>query len=198
MPVRGDVPAEQHFARLFQEGNEDGLAFFYREFHPALTLFAHAHVRNFHLAQELAADAFIKVWRLHSKLDSSSGIRAYLYKTVLRDSKRSRFMEVKRTQFVKNQSTTAAQESPVNDLIRAETYRIVHSALKTLAPGYRKVISMHFLEGKTTGEIARELNASVSTIKTQKQKGLRALRKKMSNPFVFGVSVSCFIYILLR
>ncbi|HEY0434370.1 MAG TPA: sigma-70 family RNA polymerase sigma factor [Chitinophagaceae bacterium] len=184
---------------MFQEGNEEALSYFYREYHPALTLFAHAHVRNFHLAQEIASEAFLKVWRLHSKLDNYQGIRAYLYKTVLRDSKRARFLEVRRTQF--NQDTLTqpgTEDSPFSQLIRAETYRIVHSALKSLPPGYRKVISMHFIDGKSTGEIARELNASVSTVKTQKQKGLKALKKRMSKPPLFDLIVTAIIYLLSR
>ena len=36
---------------------------------------------------------------------------------------------------------------------------------------------MYFLEGKNTNEIAQELNLHPSTVKTQKTRGLEALRK---------------------
>ena len=74
-------------------------------------------------------------------------------------------------------------ETPLDNLIRTETYRLIHSALKDLAPGNQKVIKMYFLEGKSSGEIARELKLSRSTVNTQKYLGLAALRKKLLQLF---------------
>jgi DNA-directed RNA polymerase specialized sigma24 family protein len=43
---------------------------------------------------------------------------------------------------------------------------------------------MYFLEGKSSGEIARELKLSRSTVNTQKYLGLAALRKKLMQLFL--------------
>lgn len=183
--------AHEFQAALFRQGNESALAFFYREFLPALTLFAFRWVKNHQLAQEIASEAFVKTWRMHHKLDSYAGIRAYLYTTVRRDCQHALRQERSRAEFHRILTAeTDSLDTPFHHLLQAETYRLVHSALKDLAPGYRKVITMHFIEGKTTGQIARELNAPVNTIKAQKLKGLKALRKKFMNAlFLFAYLV---------
>ena len=185
MQGNGNLYAEEH-ALAFQQGDESALAFFFGEFHPSLTLFAFQWVKNRQIAQDIASEAFVKTWRMHWKLDTYTGIRAYLYKTVRRDSQLAQRREKRRAE-VHNFSEleTFCSDTPFQHLVRSETYRLIHAALKTLSPGYRKVITMHFIDGKSTGEIARELNAPLNTIKAQKLKGLRALRKTLLRPILF-------------
>ncbi len=174
-------------ARRFQEGDEAALAFFYREFHPALTLFAYQWVKSLQIGQEIASEAFVKTWKMHRKLDSYTGIRAYLYTIVRRDCQHSLRQERKRAKT--DQMAVARKDcpdTPFQHLLRAETYRMVHAAIKTLSPGNRRVITMHFLEGKTTGQIARELDLHPHTVQTQKTRGLKALRKIIQHPLLLS------------
>src|SRR5580765_6515882 len=144
------------YALLFQEGNEDGLSFFYIELHSSLSLYAYYFVQNREIAEELASDAFIKTWKHHEKLDSYNAIRAYLYKTVYNGAILSTQRLKKRTIIEADSKSIATSiETPLDNLIRTETYRLIHSALKDLAPGNQKVIKMYFLEGKSSGEIAK-------------------------------------------
>lgn len=170
-------------ALLFQQGEEQGLAFFYREFLPALSLYANKWVEDFSIAEEIASGAFLKAWKMHEKLDSYNAIRAYLYKIVYRDTMHYLRKEKSRSRIEKVAASTDIEfNSPYDHLIRTETYRIIHSALKELAPGNQKVLTMYYLEGKTTGEIANELGVHPSTVKTQKLRGMEALRKKLLRP----------------
>lgn len=187
-PEQRHTPEE--YALLFQQGEEESLAFFYLEFHAALALYANRWVQNRALAEEIASDAFIKTWKQHYKLDSYKGIMAYLYKTVQRDCQHAIKRERKRNEVhQKAQPEVGNNDTPYHHVIRSEVYRIIHTALKELSPGSRRVLAMHYLEGKTTGEIAKELQLSPSTIKTQKTKGLEALRKKLLRPMLFFFSL---------
>jgi len=122
---------------------------------------------------------------MHEKLDSYNAIRAYLYKIVYHDS-----IDYLRNEKMRNGKETDAAvpdislNSPYDQLIRTETYRLIHSALKELSPGSQQIISMYYLEGKSTGDIARELKLHPSTVKTQKQRGLELLRKKILRPIL--------------
>ena len=169
------------YAILFQQGDEQALSFFYQEFHAALSLYAFRWVENRAIAEEIASDAFIKTWKMHWKLDNYYAIRAYLYKTVLRDSQRARRQEQKKAALSRDTllCSDVNADTPIDQLLRAETYRIIHKALEELSPGARRVLTMHFIEGETTSELATELKLSTSTIKTQKAKGLESLRKKL-------------------
>lgn len=166
------------YAFLFQQGKEEALSFFYLELHPALSFFANQFLKNQQLAQEIASDAFIKTWKQHDKLNSFNAIRAYLYKIVYRDSMHNLKREQKRNSIEQIfYYSDITNNTAFDHIVRAETHRHIRSALKQLSPGSRKVITMHYLENKSTTEIAQELNLSVNTIRTQRTRGLAILRK---------------------
>lgn len=172
-------------ATLLQQGDEAALAFFFREFYASLALFASNIGTGRQLAEEIASGAFVKMWKHHHRLSSYTGIRAYLYKIVHRDCQRFLSKEKKKKQIqTLSETLEVINDNPFEYLVRSETHRILYAAIRSLAPGYQKVISMYFMEGKSSGEIAKELNTSVSTIKTQKLKGLRALRKTLLRPIL--------------
>ncbi len=174
---------QSEMALRFQQGDESALCFFYEEFHAALSLYANRWMQDRSIAEEIASTAFIKIWKMHWKLSEHDAIRAYLYKIVQRDCVRALKQETARhKRNAELQVPDVNNETPLHQLIRAEVYRNIYAALKELSPGSRTVLTMHYLDGKTTGEIARELKLSPSTIKTQKMRGLEALRKAIPRP----------------
>lgn len=176
---------DQEHANRFQEGDENSLSFFYQEFYPALVYYSFQIVQSRPVAEEIASEAFVKTWRMHYKLDSYVGIKAYLYKIVHRDSIEAISKEQKRARYYKNIQPAVNTDSPFDNMVRSEVYHIIHTALKDLPPASRRVVIMHYLEGKSTGQIARELKLHTSTIKTQKMQGLKALRKIFVRPLLW-------------
>ncbi len=185
MEAANHSTTRDEYAHAFQQGDEQALAYFYHEFHPVLSLYAHRWVEDRFTAEEIASEALVKTWKMHWKLDSYGAIRAYLYKVVQRDSIAYIRKEKKRTAMhQQSQPSQSISDTPFDHVVRSEVYRIIHTALKDLSPANRKVIVMHYLEGKTTGQIARELKLHRSTVNTQKTKGLAALRKSLLRPML--------------
>lgn len=172
------------YALLFQIGDEKALSFFYHEFYPALAHYSFQIIQSRPVAEEIASEAFVKAWRMHYKLDSYRGIKAYLYKIVHRDSIEAISSEQKRTKSYRQLPPEIDTETPFDNMVRSEVYRLIHAALKDLPPASRKVMIMHYFEGKTTGQISRELHLHPSTIKTQKKQGLSALKKVFIRPML--------------
>lgn len=179
----------------FQEGNEKALSFFYHEFYPALAHYSFQLTQSRPVAEEIASEAFVKTWRMHYKLNSYAGIKAYLYKIVYRESIEAISKEQKRAKSYRQMPPEINTDSPFDNMVRSEVYRLIHAALRDLSPANRRVMIMHYLEGKTTGQISRELNLHPSTVKTQKTRGLQALRKIISRPmlWVFYFIVKIFL-----
>lgn len=191
MEAANDTRIREEYAQAFQQGDEKALDFFYQDFHPVLSLYANRFLDNRSIAEEIASNALAKTWQMHWKLDSYGSIRAYLYKVVQRDSLAFLRKEKKRTNMHKAaQLPDITTETPFEQLVRTELYHLLHNALKELSPGNQRVISMYFLEGKNTNEIAQELNLHPSTVKTQKTRGLEALRKLLLRKVS---SLLCFI-----
>lgn len=174
-----------NYALLFQNGNEKALSFFYHEFYPALVHYSIQLTQSRPMAEEIASEAFVKVWNMHFKLDTYAGIKAYLYKIVHRDSIHANTREQKRSKSLKQRPLQNDTETPFDCMVRSEVYRLIHAALKDLSPANRKVMIMHYLHGKTTGQISKELDLHPSTIKTQKARALQALKKIISRPMLW-------------
>ena len=173
------------YALLFQDGDEKALSYFYHSFYPALAHYSFQLILNRSIAEEIASEAFVKIWRMHYKLNSYAGIKAYLYKIVHRDSIKAVLNEQKRDRTYRNLQPQIETDTPFDKMVRSEVYRLIHTALKDLPAASRRVVIMHYLEGKTTGQISRELNLHPSTIKTQKKQGLNALRKVFIKPMLW-------------
>ena len=178
MKTATNSTTEDEYIFAFNRGDEQALAYYFRQLHPTLTHYANQWARDFHLAQEIAADAFVKTWKAHCQFDSYDSIKRYLYTIVRRDSyKIAKRLNIHPFPTQSEERGAADNDTPFSNLVRAETYRILYSALKKLSPGNNRVITMYYLEGKTTGEIARELNLHPSTVQTQKIRGIKALQK---------------------
>ena len=194
MQVESNHTAKEH-SYLFQEGNEKALSFFYHEFYAALAHYSFQLTQSRPVAEEIASEAFVKTWRMHYKLNSYAGIKAYLYKIVHRDSIEAISNEQRRTKSYMQLPPEINTETPFDNMVRSEVYRLIHAALKDLSPANREVMIMHYIDGKTTRQISRELNLHPSTVKTQKTRGLQALRKIISRPmlWVFYILVKIFL-----
>lgn len=173
MPLAQPYQADD-YAIAFSKGDEQALAYYFKKLHPALALYANQWVKDFPLAQEIASEAFVKTWQKNYKFNSSEGIKAYLYTIVRRDSYKAS-KKLSRSETFTNDVVDI--DTPFNFLVRAETYRLLYAALQKLSPGNKRVITMYYLEGKNTGEIARELNLHPHTVQTQKLRGIKALQK---------------------
>jgi len=88
--------------------------------------------------------------------------------------------------FEGNQKTLAAvtdnvEKDCLENMIRAETLRRVYEAMEGLPAECRKVFLKLFVEGKTVAETAAELNVAVSTVKSQKERGIRLLKMRLTS-----------------
>lgn len=69
------------------------------------------------------------------------------------------------------------QEEPLGRVLNRELLAKLKADCEALKPPYRKVALMHFVEGKTAGEIATEQKVGVNTVKTQLYRAREMLKK---------------------
>jgi RNA polymerase sigma-70 factor (ECF subfamily) len=170
------------YALAFQQGEEKGFDFFFRELFPPLCFFANHILDNRCEAEDIASSAFIKIWKKHSQFNDAKNIRSYLYQIVRNDcfsflQQKNRSAKVQRE--IKYLTVVNFEDNYESDIIRAEFFAELYLAINNLPKECRKVFTMLYIHGKTVKEISKELKLSPSTIKTQKARGLIVLRKKI-------------------
>lgn len=161
---------------------EDFIAFF-KSYYQSLCFFANRFVRDTLTAEDIVGEVSIKVWEKRETLQHAAALKNYFYISIRRAC--LRFLDERNRKAIKAEDIPEeynSQASVLENIIRAEVLQEVDAALLNLPPQCRKVFTKLYIEGKTTAEAAKELQLSVSTIKTQKERGLVILRKIISHP----------------
>ena len=166
----------------FRNGEESGFDFFFRKYYPSLVIFCTRIIRSQPPAEEIAGDCFIKLWDRHPAFSSEAHIRSFLY-AVARNRCIDWLRQQKLTRANETEMAAATEDTVANILVhmvRAETYREIQEAVKTLPPRCRQIFTMLYFEGKNYKEIAEELKLSLDTIRVQKARALLLIRQKIS------------------
>ena len=135
------------------------------------------------MVEDIVLDSFVKVWERREMFDSENGMKSYLYKVVYNGC----LKEVRRRQSEVRKKTGLAivsddlEKDFSENMIRAETLRLVYEAMEKLPSECKKVFVKLFVEGKSVVDAAAELNVAVSTVKNQKMRGIKLLRMRLGS-----------------
>jgi RNA polymerase sigma-70 factor (ECF subfamily) len=182
-----DLPAKhvydfRDYTILFQQGEEKGFAWFFRSLYPALSFYAFKITGDREASEEIASSAFIKIWESHEQFSDPLSIRKYLYCIVRNDALKHLRKEKQSVAFNREVIYLYANEHEkdcFNNLVTTEITLELHQAIDALPAECKKVFRLMYIEGKSIQETAEALHLSASTVKTQKKRGLDALRKKI-------------------
>lgn len=177
------------YALAFQQGEEKGFDFFFRELFPSLCFFANHILDCRYEAEDITSAAFIKIWKRHSQFNDAKNIRSYLYQIVRNDCLKFHQQQKRSAVTTKEIRYLSARDVENNyeaDIIRSEFLGEIYKAINTLPTECRKIFKMLYIQGKSIKEISNELEITTSTIRTQKARGLAVLKQKVKIfPFLF-------------
>jgi RNA polymerase sigma-70 factor (ECF subfamily) len=161
----------------------------FRAYYPRLCYFAFTMLESKEMAEDMVQDVFLRLQGRMNDFFAENALKSFLYLAV----KNACLNQLKHRAVKEKHAETAdlsTSEDPValNNLIRAEVYGEVHLALMGLPDGCKRVITLSFFEGMKNEEIARALDLSINTVKTQKKRALQLLRLKM-DPRAFALLI---------
>lgn len=172
---------ENEMTLAFQQGREEGFDFFFRALYPSLCFFANGILNDRCEAEDIASFSFIKIWKKHSQFNHPGSIRSYLYQIVRNDCLthlKLKTREGKMEEEIRHLTIFDTTPDIEKDIISAEFLRELYKGFSHLPSQCERVFKMLYVEGKTVKDIAKELQLSESTIKTQKARGVLTLRKR--------------------
>jgi RNA polymerase sigma-70 factor (family 1) len=182
---------EQKRFASFQRGEELGFEFFFNEFYAALSFFAYKILNDQAAAEDVVSDCYVKLWERREIFDKPGSIKSYLYSAVKNASidvlRRNKRMQKHLREF--SVLSPQFEQSVFHNLIQAEVLRIVASERARLPTKTKRVFEMFYFENKSYQEIAEELGISINTVKNQKIRALKILRRQF--PYI-----SLFLFLL--
>ena len=171
--VEADVDQRALIERA-QRGDHDAFA---ELFDPALARLdaaARLILRDRELARDAVQEAFIRAWRDVRGLRDPERFNAWLYRLTvnacldLARRRRRRVMEV-----TIDSLELPGQVDLAGDLARRET---VDEALRTLDPGHRAVVALHYLLDLPLREVADVLGIPLGTVKSRLHHSMATMR----------------------
>ena len=175
-----------------QQGQEWGLDYYFERYYTPLTLFAQGLVYDPCLAEEIAAEAFVKLWHKRESLQEIGSIKAWLY-ALVRNASIDHLRKVKRLRLHEAAlPINDAIEQPIlAHMVQNETIHHLYRLLESLPIRCRQVFQMFYLQDKALKEIAEELNISINTVKSQKQRAVQLLKDKAIH-FILAIIILSF------
>lgn len=158
----------------------------FKAYYVKLCFFAFQHVGDKQVAEDLAQDAFIAYLNKRDQLaKDQDSIKSFLYSSVKNACfNLSRRQQVIRRYFKIRENEEVEEAKYLHSMIRSEVLTEIYRIIDELPEGCREVFRLGYLEGLNNRDIAEKLRISINTVKTQKQRGLKVLKKKM-NPELF-------------
>src|SRR5690606_12419568 len=165
----------------------------FKEYYTRLCHFAWQMINDKDMAEDVVQDAFMVYWHNRETVkDNPVAVKNFLYSAV-RNACHNIIRREKVTQrFQLLHQVEEMEESQVlANIIRSEVMVEIYRIVQSMPAGCREVFRLGYLDGLSNAQIADQLNLSVNTVKTQKQRGLKLIKGKL-NPELFALLLFLF------
>jgi RNA polymerase sigma-70 factor (ECF subfamily) len=159
----------------------------------ALCFFAYSFLKDKDAAEDIAQESFECLWtNFENVTGQTSSQLSYLY-TIARNKCLNILRHTKVRDRAHNEDLPALdalwEEDHQENLIRSEVYNEIFNAIQRLPAQCRKIYEMAYFQEMPEKKIADTLNISVHSVKSQKQRGKKLLKKYLKDLFVLLISV---------
>lgn len=144
----------------------------YEEYHMKVLRYIQSKVNDYYLAEDLCSDVFVKVYEKLDTFDENKASFSTWIFTIVRNKLIDYYRTRKVTVEIPDDLTY-----DVEDDTNEEALETLASVLEKLDERDRKLVIMHYYEGKTLKEVADELGISYIYAKVLHQKVLSSLKK---------------------
>lgn len=174
---------DHSLVQLLQKGNVAAFDSLFEIYSPKLYGFALKYFKAETDAEELVQEVFVKVWENRQTLKSELSFKSYLF-TIALNQIRKHFNK-KATSLRYLESLQNEPEFTDNQSINDDNYESVLTQINLIIeqmPSRRREIFIKSkLEGKSSKEIAAELNISAGTVDNQVSEALRFIRTQLKS-----------------
>ncbi len=131
-------------------------------------------------AEDVVQETFVRLWRHDTEFQSIVSMKTFLYRTA-----RNMSIDILKHQRVEQRHNAMAAHELGDSvleqkLIEEEVIADLYAMIERLPAACARIFRMS-LGGMKNHEIARELSLSVTTVKTQKQRAIAALRARFGS-----------------
>lgn len=194
--MKTTIDEAEDWFRLFQEGKEDAFRQVFEKYYRPISFFAQKILKDDIAVEDVVSETFRKAWDCRARFETVRHLHNFMY-LVTRNACISELRAGRMTQSTAEEwgrlADNGQEPNSALDLERVQTRLIeaVYEKLEKMPGG--EVLRMSFLEGKTTKEIASQLEISENNVYIIKSRSLKALRTMLT-----GNEWMLFLFLLLN
>ena len=173
---------DHDLVQLLQKGNVAAFDSLFEVYSPKLFGFALKYFKNETDAEELVQEVFVKIWENRQTIKSEYSFKSYLFTIALNQIRK--FFNKKA---IYHRYAERLQHDPMlADLqdTQTEDYETtlekINYIINLMPPRRREIFKRSKLEGKSSKEVAAELNISPGTVDNQVSEALLFIRSRMN------------------
>jgi len=174
---------EHNLVQLLQKGDVAAFDSLFEVYSPKLFGFALKYFKNESDAEELVQEVFVKVWETRQKLKTEFSFRSYLFTIALNQIRKhfnKKATSLRYLESLRNEAELA--DSQVNsDEDYESAFQQVKLIIEQMPTRRREIFMKSKLEGKSSKEIAAELNITIGTVDNQVSEALRFIRSHLNS-----------------
>ena len=155
----------------------------YGRYYKVMMLYALKMTDDREAAEDLVQNVFLGLWENRETFHEESPVRSYLYLTIRRriiDQMRHAKVEGKYKSYVLKGAGDMLEVQDDEEIFTNEVYCRLFDAINELPPRQRELFLL-YMQGKKNAEIAQVMNITEETIRVQKKRAIKTLRKKMGD-----------------
>lgn len=172
--MRSGVESDEGLVAAVRTGSLDAFAELIERHHGRMTRVAYLIVRDEALAADAVQSAWIRVWRRLSTLRRPESLRPWLFAIAANEAKQ---LARRRRRDIRIQAREESAQVDVGVSDRVDLER----ALAGLSADDRMLISLSYLGGLSSKEIAEVLGVSPSAVRGRLARAIQRLRREMTH-----------------
>jgi RNA polymerase sigma-70 factor (ECF subfamily) len=191
---------EKELFRLIAEGNETAFEELFHLYVPRIQPVVYKIVKSEPVVKDIIQEIFLAVWLDREKLTVIDEPRNWIFKITYncayRWVKRQLVREKAKVRIGKEQEEIQpAGNTAENDLLFAETARLVKEAINALPPQSKKIYQLNREAGMKIADIAQELDISPQSVKNSLFRSGKTIREYLVQKGILLPLVLIFYYL---
>lgn len=182
-------PQEKKLYEKIKSGDEKAFESLFKAYYDSLLNYAFEIIKDYHIAEEIVGEVFIKMWEQRTKIVITTSIKSYLFKSVyntcLNHIKHVKVKNKYKAYFYHHADFNKSDDYyPLAKVIENELEVKIEETISGLPEKCREIFMLSRFNGKKNDEIAKKLDISITTVKTQISRALKKMREALTEYYM--------------
>lgn len=166
---------EKQLVKKAAVGNRNAQHAIYNKFAPKMLGVCRQYIKDLQFAEDVMLQGFVKVFKNLPNFEFKGSFEGWIRKIMIRES----ISYLRKTQFVVFDEDLVTQNTAQTNLDGLENVAYIQSLIDALPQGYKMVFILYAVEGYKHHEIAKMLEITEGTSKSQLFKARKILQEQL-------------------